>query len=116
MPSVSALLDSRTERALRAFRGRLQERFGTQLPEMVLFDSRAQGDHRDDSDADVAVFLQPVTDTISAQMDMASDAYAVFLDTDILIQPWAFGGTPEQPERNRAMDLLDSVQAEGIAL
>ncbi|WP_242479639.1 hypothetical protein [Lamprobacter modestohalophilus] len=49
-------------------------------------------------------------------MDMASDAYAVFLDTDILIQPWAFGGTPEQPERNRAMDLLDSVQAEGIAL
>jgi len=40
----------------------------------------------------------------------------VFLDTDILIQPWAFSGTREQPERSRAADLLDAVQAEGIAL
>jgi hypothetical protein len=30
---------------------------------------------------------------------------------NILIQPWVFRGTPAQPERNRAMDLLDAVQA-----
>jgi len=113
---VSGMLDAATEAALRAFRVRLRERFGSQLRGMVLFGSRARGDHRDDSDADVAVFLQPVTDAIAAQMDMASDAYAVFLDTDILIQPWAFSGTREQPERSRAADLLDAVQAEGIAL
>jgi hypothetical protein len=49
-------------------------------------------------------------------MDMASDAYAVFLDTGILIQPWVFGGSPEYPHRNRVVHLLDTVQAEGITL
>ena len=108
--------DAATEAALRAFRARLQERFGAQLRGMVLFGSRARGDHRDDSDADVAIFLQPLTDAIAAQMDMASDAYAIFLDTEILIQPWAFSGTPEQPARDRALDILSAVQSEGIVL
>jgi predicted nucleotidyltransferase len=116
MTSVSAMPDARTETALRAFRDRLQERYGTQLQGLTLFGSRARGDHREDSDADVAVFLQSVADPVAAQMDMASDAYAVFLDTDILIQPWAFGGTPDQAARDRAMDVLDKVRTEGITL
>ena len=108
--------DAITESALGAFRSRLEQRYGAGLRGLVLFGSRARGDHRDDSDADVAVFLESVADPVAAQMDMATDAYAVFLDTGILIQPWVFGGSPEHPHRDRAVRLLDAVQAEGIML
>jgi predicted nucleotidyltransferase len=114
--SASKMPDASTGAAIEAFRARLEQRFGGNLRGLVLFGSRARGDHRDDSDADVAVFLRPVADPIGAQMDMAADAYAVFLDTEILIQPWVFGGTPEHPDRDRAIQLLDAVQTEGIAL
>lgn len=116
VPKMVDAVDADTNTALRAFRARLQERFGAQLRGLVLFGSRARGDHRDDSDADVAVFLRPVTDAIAAQMDMATDAYSVFLDTGILIQPWVFSGTPDHPDRSRAMELLNAVQTEGITL
>ena len=49
-------------------------------------------------------------------MDMAGAAYRVFLDTGILMDPGAFGGSPDQPVRDRALGLLAIVQAEGIAL
>jgi hypothetical protein len=49
-------------------------------------------------------------------MDMAGDAYAVFLETGILVEPWAFGGSPTQPARDRALDLLHAVQTEGVPL
>ena len=114
--SIAQRPDAITEAALEAFRSRLEERYGVSLRGLVLFGSRARGDHRDDSDADVAVFLQSVSDPVAAQMDMATDAYAVFLDTEILIQPWVFGGSPDHPHRDRAVQLLDAVQAEGIML
>jgi len=73
--------DAITKAAFEAFRSRLEERHGIRVRGLVPFGSLARGDHRDDSDADVAVFLQPVVDPVAAQMDMAGDAYAVFLDT-----------------------------------
>ena len=62
------------------------------------------------------MFLDPVIDPIEAQMDMEGAAYRVFLDTGILMDPGAFGGSPDQPVRDRALGLLETVQAEGIAL
>jgi predicted nucleotidyltransferase len=114
--SIVKIPDPITEAALGAFRSRLEERYGADLRRLVLFGSRARGDHRDDSDADVAVFLQSVAYPVAAQMDMATDAYAVFLDTGILIQPWVFDGNPEHPNRDRAVRLLDAIQAEGVML
>ena len=49
-------------------------------------------------------------------MDMAEDSYAVFLSHELLIQPWVFLGTPEQPDRSRAAYLLDAVEAEGVKM
>jgi hypothetical protein len=114
--SETHLPDGATAGAIGAFRTHLLRRYGERLRGLVLFGSRARGDARADSDADLAVFLDPVADPIEAQMDMAGDAYGVFLDTGILIQPWAFGGSPDRPARDRALDLLQTVQAEGIAL
>ncbi len=39
-------------------RRRLRALYGDRLARIVLFGSRARGDHRDDSDYDVAVFLK----------------------------------------------------------
>lgn len=115
MPQTN-LPDGDTAVAIGAFRTHLRRRYGERLRGMVLFGSRARGDARPESDADLAVFLDPVADPIEAQMDMAGDAYGVFLDTGILIQPWVFGGSPDHPAGDRALGLLEAVQAEGIAL
>jgi uncharacterized protein len=115
MPEA-ALPDTATAVAISAFRERLAQRYGARLRGLVLFGSRARGDFGPDSDADLAVFLEPVSDPVSAQMDMAGDAYAVFLDTGILIQPWAFGGSPARPARDRAIALLRAVETQGIPL
>lgn len=108
--------DSATAATILAFRHRLERRYGERLRGLVLFGSRARGDFRAESDADPAVFLDPVLDPIEAQMDTAGDAYAVFLDTGILVEPWAFGGSPTQPARDRALDRRRAVQTEGVPL
>jgi antitoxin ChpS len=107
-------LDHNTRTALEAFRIRILNRFGGRLRGLVLFGSRARGDHRPDSDADVAVFLEAIDDPVAAQMDIAEDSYAVFLSHELLIQPWVFRGTPEHPDRSRAAPLLDAIETEGV--
>jgi predicted nucleotidyltransferase len=110
----SLSFDHNTRAALEAFRARVLNRFGARLRGLVLFGSRARGDHRPDSDADVAVFLEAVDDPVAAQMDIAEDSYAVFLSHGLLIQAWVFLGTPEHPDRSRAVHLLGTVEAEGV--
>jgi predicted nucleotidyltransferase len=101
---------------LAGFRERLERRFGDRLRGLLLFGSRARGDHRVDSDADVAVFIDPVADPIAAQMDIAADAYLLFLDQGLLIQPWVFRGSPDKPDLSRAVQLLKIVRSEGVPL
>ncbi|MFO1420805.1 MAG: nucleotidyltransferase domain-containing protein [Candidatus Competibacteraceae bacterium] len=107
-------LDQNTRTALEAFHIQILNRFGERLRGLVLFGSRARGDHHSDSDADVAVFLEAVDDPVAAQMDMAEDSYTVFLSHELLIQPWVFLGTPEHPDRSRWAHLLDVIEAEGV--
>ena len=107
-------LEPETLRVLAAFRKRMAQRYGGRLRGVVLFGSRARGDHRADSDADVAVFLDPVADPVAAQMDMADDAYRLFLDSDLLIQPWVFRGSPDKPDTSRAAHLVEIIRAEGV--
>src|SRR5215469_6547401 len=47
---------------LKRFRTVLDEMYGDRLARVVLFGSRARGDAREDSDYDIAVFLQPLGD------------------------------------------------------
>jgi predicted nucleotidyltransferase len=114
MSDARSTIDIDTLNALDAFRTRLQSRFGSRFRGMMLFGSRARGDHRPDSDADVAVFLEAIADPVAAQMDIADDSYAVFLSHELLIQPWVFLGTPEHPDRSHGARLLVTVRAEGV--
>ena len=59
MPVLSneSSIDPITLEALISFKKLLEARYGEHLKSLYLFGSRARGDHRPDSDADVAVFL-----------------------------------------------------------
>jgi predicted nucleotidyltransferase len=74
----SLSLDHDTRTALEAFRARILNRFGGKLRGLVLFGSGARGDHRPDSDADVAVFLEAVDDPVAAQMELQKTATRYF--------------------------------------
>jgi predicted nucleotidyltransferase len=53
--AVRTVLDAETERAVRVFRRRLEGKYP--VIEVILYGSRARGDHKPDSDADLAVIL-----------------------------------------------------------
>lgn len=109
-------LDSVTDYAVRAFVDRLAGRFDVAWA--VVYGSRARHEHRQDSDADVAVILHgakgPFLDT---KLAMADVAYDVLLETGVLIQPlpiweeeWA------HPEAFMNPALLRNISRDGVRI
>lgn len=112
---VKTDLDLSTRNALRAFKARLVEKYGAHLKRVYLFGSRARGDFRPDSDADVAVFLDRVQEPIREQMAMGDDAYDIWMETGIRIEPWVFEEASwVEPDKHRAAPLVKAIQREGI--
>ncbi len=108
-------LDPHTERAVRAFLARLPA--GVRLEYAILYGSRARGEDRPDSDADVALIIAEGTADWQLVGTLAELAYEVFLDSGILIQPvpvslahWL------NPERFPRPGFLRNVAREGIVL
>lgn len=108
--------DLATRQATSAFLRKVAERFP--VTRAMLFGSRARGDHRRDSDADIAVFLTGnVQSFIETKLAMADVAFDVLLETGIHIQPlpiWERQWT--EPEASPSWPLLDSIRREGIEL
>ena len=109
-------LDAATARAVEQFRQRIEADFSAK--EFIVFGSRARGDHRPDSDADVAVLLvgAPLR-FLDTKLQMADAAYDVLLDTGINISPlpvwideWEHPGNYVNPA------LLANIAREGIRL
>jgi predicted nucleotidyltransferase len=83
---------------------------------LIVYGSRARGDHRPDSDADVAVLLvgahKPFLDT---KLKMSDAAYDILLDTGINISPlpvWL--DEWEHPETYVNPALLANIAREGV--
>jgi len=107
-------LDVGTAQAVEQFRQRIGADFAAKA--LIVFGSRARGDHRPDSDADVAVLLegahQPFLDT---KLRMSDAAYDVLLDTGINISPipiWMDEWENPQSYVNPA--LLANIAREGV--
>jgi predicted nucleotidyltransferase len=113
---ANAHLDAATTAALRLF----AERIGTKydVAELMLFGSRARGDHARHSDADVAVLLRGSHQRLlPTKLAMADDAFDVLLETGVRIQPlpiwedeWA------NPEQHANPALLKNIAREGLRL
>lgn len=94
------------------FRAALDALYGDRLERVVLFGSRARGDARADSDYDIAVFLNDLTDRWR-EMDRLSD-----LSTDIVDQmgavihalPYRAGADQERTS------LMREIRIEGVDL
>ena len=115
--SGSEAVDQATRGALESFKALLQERYGDQLRGVYLFGSRARGDHRADSDADVGVFLDQVSDPLGEQMSLIEQGYGILLETGINIQPWVFeSASLADPGQYRASHLVRSIRQEGLRL
>jgi predicted nucleotidyltransferase len=78
-------LDPDTESAVRDFLARIPA--DIRLEQAILFGSRARGEHRPDSDADVALILHERGDDGMTLMMLAELAYYAYLDTGIMVQP-----------------------------
>lgn len=97
---------------------RLTERFGDRLAAVYLFGSRARGDNRPDSDADVAVFLRDASgDPFDLEREIIKDSYDLLLERGLYIQPWAFDAAAlTAPDSARLPGLRNAVLRDGIRL
>jgi predicted nucleotidyltransferase len=109
-------LDPETERAARAFLDRAAARYD--VAEAVLFGSRARGDYRADSDADIAVVLRGIPGPrMDAALDMADMAFDVLLDTGILVEAIPFWEDEwRHPENFANPALIENIRRDGMAL
>lgn len=117
MPPVHRqTVDPTTRNAIQAFIERVASRYP--LHEAILFGSRARGDARPDSDADVAIVLEgPEGSFIQTKLDMADIAFDVMLDTGIRIQPLPIWTDQwRQPDTWLNPELLDNIAHTGIHL
>jgi uncharacterized protein len=81
--------DDEAARALDAFVAAVRAHYGERVKDIVLFGSRARGDHKPDSDADVAVILVDGDWSIwREKMDLAGIAYDPLVEFGLYIQPW----------------------------
>jgi predicted nucleotidyltransferase len=108
-------LDPDTESAVRKFLALIPA--DLKIERAILYGSRARGEARPDSDADLALIVANGRDNWKLVGDLAELAYFVFLDTGILIQPvpislknWV------NPERFPRPGFLRNVAREGIVL
>jgi predicted nucleotidyltransferase len=111
---LSHKLDDATAQAVQQFRQLVGADFLAK--EVIVFGSRARGDHRPDSDADVAVLLegehQPFLDT---KLKMSDAAYDVLLDTGINISPLPIWMDEwEHPQAYVNPALLANIAREGV--
>ncbi|WP_254045240.1 nucleotidyltransferase domain-containing protein [Thiohalocapsa sp. ML1] len=112
----NADLDAATAVALRLFAERIGAKYDVE--EMMLFGSRARGDHARHSDADVAVLLRGSHERLlPTKLAMADEAFDVLLETGIRIQPlpiwedeWA------NPDQHANPALLKNIAREGVRL
>jgi uncharacterized protein len=108
-------LDPHTERAVRAFLARVPA--DVRLDHAILYGSRARGEDRPDSDADVALIIAEGAADWQLVGTLADLAYEVFLESGILIQPVPVSLAHwRHPERFPRPGFLRNVAREGIVL
>jgi predicted nucleotidyltransferase len=93
--------------------------YGDRLSGLYLFGSRARGDHRPSSDADVAVVLAGFDGSaLDEKMRLVDLGFDALTDTGLMIQPWPFTEREwlaSEPE-GRFADLLVSAKRDARPL
>ena len=109
-------LDNDTLNATSAFINRIRSKY--RFTKAILFGSRARGQFRSDSDADIAILLKgKIGQFLRTKLEMADIAYDVLLETGIRIQPLPIWEEEWQhPEDYSNPYLLENIEREGVIL
>jgi uncharacterized protein len=84
--SARAITDPALESTLHRLDAQLRKKFGRKYIRLILFGSRARGDHQPDSDADVAVVLRGEIDNRWRLKQQVIEAtYPILLETGLYI-------------------------------
>jgi predicted nucleotidyltransferase len=75
---------------LNRFRAALTKTYGDRLERTVLFGSRARGDHRPDSDYDIAVFIKYPGNFLDESANLAEVSTDILFDTGAVISATPF--------------------------
>ena len=99
-----------------AFLARLRGTYD--IAQAIMFGSRARGDHRPDSDLDLAIVLNGQRgDFIDTKLDMAGVAFDVLMETGVLVQAFPiWDGDLEHPERFTNPALIQNIVEDGVRL
>jgi predicted nucleotidyltransferase len=94
----------------------LERRFGDELAAVYLFGSRARGEHRPDSDLDLAVVLRrPEHALKAADRELLDVIYPFELESGLHIQAWALPADSPKAGGLRTR-LATTIQREGIPI
>lgn len=81
--------DATVNRAIKDYARAVREAYGARVKGIYLFGSRARGDHRPESDADIAVVLiDGDWDTWHEKMQLADLSYDFLIATGAEVQGW----------------------------
>ena len=113
---VRPALDAETERAAQVFMQRIEGKYSP--IEGLVYGSRARGDHKPDSDADLAVILKGERgDRYKVSGDMAGIAFDVMMETGVLVSALPLWEEEfRQPERFSNPALIANIKREGLRL
>src|ERR1700761_4976104 len=108
-------IDSETRGALRSFLARLPKEL--RVEHALLYGSRARGNHRPDSDADLALILTAQADDWELLWNLSGLAYDVYVETGVMIQPVLLSSEDwAHPDGFIRPSLLRNITREGIPL
>lgn len=104
--------DEEAARAISAFVRAVRSHYGERVKDIVLFGSRARGDYKPDSDADIAVILADGDWSIwREKMELAGIAYDPLVEYGLYIQPWPISKSEwDEPSRHRNPRFVHNVQ------
>ena len=98
---------------LARFRAALKALYGDRIERVVLYGSRARGDAKPDSDYDVALFLNDLTDWREEVRRLVVIEHAIRDDTDADIHTMPF---PAGRWRDPASPLMYEIRKDGVDL
>jgi uncharacterized protein len=110
-PRTTADLDLHP--AVQRFAAAARAKFGDRLDRIVLYGSRAHGDHRPDSDYDIAIFVRDRVNAYTEYADLAGIAGWALADDDVEINAWLHRA---EAWPSSTLPILRAIRRDGITL
>jgi predicted nucleotidyltransferase len=103
-------------RALRRFSDAMERRFGSRTRELKLFGSRARGDAHEDSDVDLLVVVDDLSESERGEVFDLAWAAAAEEEEFVVLAPIPYSTLQVAEQRRREKRLLREIDAYGVPL